>query len=79
MGGFGIGIGFGIVYGLLVFVFGLCSYKVLFRRDERREATKRAKLKLPPGSMGLPFIGETLQLYSQDPNVFFTSKQKRFN
>ncbi|KAK1288450.1 Abscisic acid 8'-hydroxylase 4 [Acorus calamus] len=28
--------------------------------------------------MGWPFIGETLQLYSQDPNIFFTSKQKRY-
>ncbi|XP_031267206.1 abscisic acid 8'-hydroxylase CYP707A1-like isoform X3 [Pistacia vera] len=28
--------------------------------------------------MGWPFIGETLQLYSQDPNVFFASKQKRY-
>ncbi|GMN37626.1 hypothetical protein TIFTF001_006978 [Ficus carica] len=34
--------------------------------------------KLPPGSMGWPFIGETLQLYSQDPNIFFASKQKRY-
>ncbi|OEL23043.1 Abscisic acid 8'-hydroxylase 3 [Dichanthelium oligosanthes] len=35
-------------------------------------------LKLPPGSMGWPYLGETLQLYSQDPNIFFTSKQKRY-
>ena len=34
-------------------------------------------VRLPPGSMGRPYIGETLQLYSQDPNVFFASKQKR--
>ncbi|KAL5231607.1 hypothetical protein ABZP36_030383 [Zizania latifolia] len=36
------------------------------------------KLRLPPGSMGWPYVGETLQLYSQDPNVFFASKQKRY-
>uniref|UniRef100_A0A0D3H7P4 (+)-abscisic acid 8'-hydroxylase n=1 Tax=Oryza barthii TaxID=65489 RepID=A0A0D3H7P4_9ORYZ len=35
-------------------------------------------VRLPPGSMGWPYIGETLQLYSQDPNVFFASKQKRY-
>ncbi|KAJ6709777.1 CYTOCHROME P450 26 [Salix koriyanagi] len=35
-------------------------------------------IELPPGSMGWPYIGETLQLYSQDPNVFFASKQKRY-
>ncbi|RLM84551.1 abscisic acid 8' [Panicum miliaceum] len=39
---------------------------------------EKASLKLPPGSMGWPYLGETLQLYSQDPNVFFASKQKRY-
>ncbi|KAK9080203.1 hypothetical protein SSX86_001878 [Deinandra increscens subsp. villosa] len=34
--------------------------------------------KLPPGSLGWPYIGETLQLYSQDPNLFFLNKQKRY-
>lgn len=33
---------------------------------------------LPPGTMGWPYIGETFQLYSQDPNVFFASKQKKY-
>lgn len=28
--------------------------------------------------MGWPYIGETLQLYSLDPNVFFATKQKRY-
>ncbi|XP_058085915.1 abscisic acid 8'-hydroxylase 1-like [Magnolia sinica] len=36
------------------------------------------KLPLPPGSLGWPYIGETFQLYSQNPNVFFASKQKRY-
>jgi hypothetical protein len=27
--------------------------------------------------MGWPYLGETLQLYSQDPSFFFASKQKR--
>ncbi|PPD78606.1 hypothetical protein GOBAR_DD24476 [Gossypium barbadense] len=36
------------------------------------------KFKLPPGSMGWPYVGETLQLYSQDPNIFFLTKQKRY-
>lgn len=36
------------------------------------------KGKLPPGSMGWPFFGETPLLYSQDPNVFFAEKQRRY-
>ncbi|WCJ17622.1 cytochrome P450 family 707 subfamily A polypeptide 1 [Euphorbia peplus] len=39
---------------------------------------KQKKLPLPPGSLGYPYIGETFQLYSQNPNVFFTSKQQRY-
>uniref|UniRef100_A0A1J3DIN8 (+)-abscisic acid 8'-hydroxylase n=2 Tax=Noccaea caerulescens TaxID=107243 RepID=A0A1J3DIN8_NOCCA len=37
-----------------------------------------SNLPLPPGTMGWPYVGETFQLYSQDPNVFFASKQKRY-
>nr|QPD79369.1 abscisic acid 8'-hydroxylase 3 [Impatiens walleriana] len=28
--------------------------------------------------MGLPYIGETLQLYYQDPNIFFATKQRKY-
>lgn len=38
----------------------------------------RGKLPLPPGTLGWPYIGETFQLYSQNPNVFFASKVKKF-
>ncbi|XP_059663080.1 abscisic acid 8'-hydroxylase CYP707A2-like [Cornus florida] len=38
----------------------------------------RQKLPLPPGSLGWPYIGETFQLYSQNPNVFFASKVKKY-
>ncbi|GLT58940.1 hypothetical protein SLA2020_317950 [Shorea laevis] len=58
----------------LIFLFTLFLYK--FLKKEKKEPMKRAKL--PPGSMGWPFIGETLQLYSRDPNIFFASKQKRY-
>nr|AFP74115.1 ABA 8'-hydroxylase CYP707A2 [Phelipanche ramosa] len=37
-----------------------------------------AKLPLPPGTMGWPYIGETFQLYSQNPNTFFASKVKKY-
>ncbi|KAJ0984528.1 hypothetical protein J5N97_002884 [Dioscorea zingiberensis] len=61
-----------IIYTILVLM--LVSY--VFMRKHKRKFN--GKLRLPPGSMGLPYIGETLQLYSQDPNVFFTNKQKRY-
>lgn len=50
---------------------------IFLRRRNRRDPSKRHN-KLPPGSMGWPYVGETLQLYSQDPNVFFATKQRRF-
>lgn len=38
----------------------------------------KAKL-LPPGTMGLPYVGETLQLYSvKNPNMFFSVKEKQY-
>ncbi|KAI3692137.1 hypothetical protein L6452_31946 [Arctium lappa] len=39
---------------------------------------RRKSLPLPPGTLGWPYIGETFELYSQNPNVFFTSKVKKF-
>ncbi|XP_020552829.1 abscisic acid 8'-hydroxylase 1-like isoform X2 [Sesamum indicum] len=38
----------------------------------------KPKLPLPPGTMGWPYIGETFQLYSQNPNTFFSSKVKKY-
>ncbi|VFQ62484.1 unnamed protein product [Cuscuta campestris] len=37
-----------------------------------------ARLPLPPGTLGWPYIGETFHLYSQNPNVFFASKVKKY-
>ncbi|KAL1338966.1 abscisic acid 8'-hydroxylase 2 isoform X2 [Arachis hypogaea] len=33
---------------------------------------------LPSGSMGWPFLGETLKLYTQNPNSFFSKRQKKY-
>ncbi|XP_020081097.1 abscisic acid 8'-hydroxylase 3-like isoform X2 [Ananas comosus] len=65
-----------IVYTLSLLF--LLSY--LFLRKHKRKHKRKPKemLKLPPGSMGWPYVGETLHLYSQDPNLFFAAKQKRF-
>ncbi|PAN12758.1 hypothetical protein PAHAL_2G289300 [Panicum hallii] len=69
---------------LCSFIFVAIASYVHYARRRKGEGQggcgghEKASLKLPPGSMGWPYLGETLQLYSQDPNVFFTSKQKRY-
>lgn len=40
---------------------------------------QRKRLPLPPGSMGWPYVGETLKLYTQNPNSFFSNRQKRYS
>ncbi|KAL1217171.1 Abscisic acid 8'-hydroxylase 2 [Cardamine amara subsp. amara] len=39
---------------------------------------KRQKRRLPPGSMGWPYIGETLRLYTENPNSFFATRQNKY-
>jgi (+)-abscisic acid 8'-hydroxylase len=64
----------GILAYVLIFLVSVVAY-IIKKRNNKEPYTG---IKLPPGSLGWPYIGETLQLYSQDPNVFFASKQKRF-
>ncbi|GAV78400.1 p450 domain-containing protein, partial [Cephalotus follicularis] len=64
----------GVFLYVMIFLFPLLLCYFLTR--DRQESHKKPKL--PPGSMGWPYVGETLQLYSQDPNVFFALKQKRY-
>ncbi|EXC19771.1 Abscisic acid 8'-hydroxylase 3 [Morus notabilis] len=64
----------GVYVYVLIFLLSSLFLFLFMKRNEPPQ--KRAKL--PPGSMGWPYTGETLQLYSQDPNTFFTSKQKRY-
>uniref|UniRef100_A0A5B6ZIN1 (+)-abscisic acid 8'-hydroxylase n=1 Tax=Davidia involucrata TaxID=16924 RepID=A0A5B6ZIN1_DAVIN len=59
---------------ILLFLSTLLSYFI----SKKKKRNPKQRVKLPPGSMGWPYIGETLQLYSQDPNVFFATKQERY-
>ncbi|KAL5709556.1 (+)-abscisic acid 8'-hydroxylase [Ranunculus cassubicifolius] len=34
--------------------------------------------RLPPGSMGWPYIGETFKLFTENPNTFFTDRLQRY-
>lgn len=63
-----------IIY-LLLFFSTLFSYYLSRKQNRKYDG----RLKLPPGSMGWPYLGETLQLYSKDPNIFFSNKQKRYS
>ncbi|XP_076920334.1 abscisic acid 8'-hydroxylase 4-like [Bidens hawaiensis] len=65
---------FATIFYVTIFLSSLFSYYV-FKKEKRRH---KSRARLPPGSMGWPCIGETLQMYTQDPNVFFASKQKRY-
>ncbi|GLU05224.1 hypothetical protein SLE2022_223350 [Rubroshorea leprosula] len=58
------------VFAFFVFVF------FLFHSLFNFFSPNRGKFPFPPGLTGLPYIGETFQLYSQNANVFFASKQK---
>ncbi|EOX98260.1 Abscisic acid 8'-hydroxylase 4 isoform 3 [Theobroma cacao] len=65
-----------ILLYVILFLSTLLSYP--FLRKQKRGLIPMNRFKLPPGSMGWPYVGETLQLYSQDPNIFFSTKQKRY-
>ncbi|XP_071692433.1 abscisic acid 8'-hydroxylase CYP707A1-like [Rutidosis leptorrhynchoides] len=61
-----------LIVHVFFFLIALFLYIFIIRKNPRDTP------KLPPGSLGWPYIGETLQLYSQDPNIFFANKQKRY-
>ncbi|PHT58670.1 Abscisic acid 8'-hydroxylase 1 [Capsicum baccatum] len=60
-----------------LFAFMSCSL-VLLHSIFNLFAFGMKKLPLPPGTLGWPYIGETFQLYSQNPSVFFASKVKKY-
>ncbi|CAN8274505.1 unnamed protein product [Cochlearia groenlandica] len=65
-------------YPLSLTLFAGIFFLYFLRRLISHRRRGNSKLPLPPGTMGLPYVGETFHLYSQDPNVFFASKQKRY-
>lgn len=64
-----------LFYTFLFLSITLLLYPFIMKHNKHKATSKP---KVPPGSMGWPYIGETLQLYSQHPNTFFASKQKRY-
>ncbi|CAO2163034.1 unnamed protein product [Urochloa humidicola] len=71
------------VYVIPLALLLLLQYATRRRRARAAAGKTRAgqvkgRLTLPPGSLGLPFLGETLQLYSQNPKIFFADRLKRY-
>lgn len=60
---------------LLYSIFFIILSATLLRNLIKRMSLPKPKL--PPGSMGLPYIGETPKLFSQNPDDFFSTRQKR--
>lgn len=59
---------------MLILSFSSLFFLLLLFLQWRHPNHKR----LPPGSMGWPYIGETLKLYTENPNLFFSNRQKRY-
>ncbi|GMI95697.1 cytochrome P450, family 707, subfamily A, polypeptide 1 [Hibiscus trionum] len=67
-----------MAFHFLLPLFASLLFVFLFRCLLKSFKSNNRGLPLPPGTMGWPYIGETFHLYSQNPNVFFASKQKRY-
>lgn len=57
----------------LLFCSSFLVFVYLFLQEWLQSKCKR----LPPGSMGWPYLGETSKLYNEHPNTFFSNRQKR--
>ncbi|KAL7589587.1 abscisic acid 8'-hydroxylase 2 [Lactuca sativa] len=64
------------LFSLIPLLFLLILVYKVIRRSHHR--TQPEKLRLPPGSMGWPYIGETLKLFTENPNSFFFNREKRY-
>ncbi|KAJ9146681.1 hypothetical protein P3X46_028916 [Hevea brasiliensis] len=55
----------------------LCSFLILLLLPLFLQWHHSKDRRLPPGSMGWPYIGETLKMYTENPNSFFSNRQIR--
>lgn len=60
------------IFFILLAIF---SYLLLKHKNK----ASKTDSKLAPGSLGWPYIGETLKLFSQNPSLFFDSRYKRLS
>ncbi|KAG8660196.1 hypothetical protein MANES_02G130400v8 [Manihot esculenta] len=66
------------VMTMVIPVLLLCSCLILLLLPLFLQWHHSKDKRLPPGSMGWPYIGETLKLYTENPNSFFSNRQKRY-
>nr|GMC48027.1 abscisic acid 8'-hydroxylase 2 [Ipomoea batatas] len=69
-----------LLAGLLLsaaLLFGL-SLQWSGRRAPLSGKREQGRRRLPPGSMGWPYLGETLKFYTENPNSFFSNRLKRY-
>lgn len=66
-----------LLLSILIFFVSLVILVTLFQLLWHHLLPKE-KRRLPPGSMGWPYIGETLKLYTENPNSFFSNRRKRY-
>ncbi|XP_076907187.1 abscisic acid 8'-hydroxylase 2-like [Bidens hawaiensis] len=67
-----------LAISLVLFLILLIVAYDLKQRSSHHATVPPVKLRLPPGSMGWPYIGETLKLYTENPNSFFSNRGKRY-
>nr|GME11444.1 abscisic acid 8'-hydroxylase 2 [Ipomoea batatas] len=69
-----------LLAGLLLsaaLLFGL-SLQWSGRRAPLSGKREQGRRRLPPGSMGWPYLGETLKFYTENPDSFFSNRLKRY-
>ncbi|XP_042477011.1 abscisic acid 8'-hydroxylase 2-like [Macadamia integrifolia] len=64
-----------LLYPFLFLLSLLLSFFLFFQWRQRQYCHHRGRL-LPPGSVGWPYLGETLRLYTQSSITFFSSRQR---
>ncbi|PKA64123.1 Abscisic acid 8'-hydroxylase 1 [Apostasia shenzhenica] len=52
--------------------------RIISPQAVRDGVSGRIAKQLPPGSMGWPYLGETFQLYSNNPSCFFEERQSKY-
>ncbi|KAJ6840204.1 abscisic acid 8'-hydroxylase 1-like [Iris pallida] len=60
---------------LLILLSTACTTS---KRRRNKLSVAAAAAPLPPGSMGYPYVGETFQLYSDNPINFFADRQNKY-